>query len=123
MQLYDTIKTTAKINGMDKNVIITIKFDHESDPDLDGMSPQEQEQTLSKIERGQLDCMFVMVTAHWAELSYFEGSDCLGQVFSASRADFDSTLKDHNMVQNAILELFNQTMQGIAETQTFLKAV
>lgn len=121
MQVFKAFKTTALINGLTKDVVISIETEHESDVDLSYMDADEKAKTERRLERGQLDCVWVKVTARFSELSHFEGVDSLGQVFVSSPKDLEDTVSEYDMAQNAIDDLVAQTLQGVESIQTFLK--
>ncbi|NJO48181.1 MAG: hypothetical protein HC840_00535 [Leptolyngbyaceae cyanobacterium RM2_2_4] len=120
MQLFKAFKTTALINGLTKDVVISIETDHD-EADLSHMESDERAKTERRLERGQLDCVWVKVTARFSELSHFEGTDSLGQVFVSSPKDLEDTVSEYDMSQNAIADLVAQTLQGVESIQTFLK--
>lgn len=121
MQLVKAYKTEAKIKGLTKTVLISIEVDYETDVDLSYMEPAERAKTERRLERGQLDCFWVKVTARFSDLSHFEGLDTLGQVFVSKPDDLDSCVSDHDMAQNAIADLVAQTLQGVESINQFLK--
>lgn len=120
MQLIHAYKTEALINGMVKAVTVSIETDHD-DFDSRDMEADLVRETEAKMERGQLDCVWVKVTARFSELDHFEGIDTLGQVFVSKRDDVMDTVKEYDMAQNAIQDLVAQTLQGVEMIQTFLK--
>lgn len=134
MQHIKSIKTTALIEGLVKNVVVTIEIDHEdfspyhNDKNGKRVSYWEQsdiDQTNADLARGAVRCVWVNVRASFSDLAHFEGSDSLGQVFV--RGSSDSAIKDvlidvkaHDMVQCAIDDLIRHVLQGKSRIDTFL---
>lgn len=119
MELIKAYKTQTQIEGLTKDVLIAIEVEPEHDIDLSYMDAK----TVRKMERGALDCVWVKVTARFAELAHFEGVDSLGQVFCVSHDDLLGTVKDHDMAQYAIDDLIKQVLQSRVLIDQFLGKV
>lgn len=119
MQIYKAFKKDTIVNGMLKTVVVTIDFETE---DFDGRD-MERDDVLEierKIERLQLDCIWLRVRASFSDLDHIEGQDSLGQVLVSKRSDMDETVSEYDMVTAAIDDLKTNTFDAIAKTNAFL---
>lgn len=127
MQHIKTIKTTASIEGLVKNVVVTIEIDHD-DCDFSYWDESLKNETIKDLDAGRVSCVWVNVRASFSELSHFEGSDSLGNVFlrgsyDLAQKDLKQTVKDHAMVKNAISDLITNVLNGKSQIDTFLTKV
>lgn len=124
MRHIKSIKTTALIEGLVKNVVVTIEIDQE-DVDFSYWDADLAKETAKDLERGAVSCVWVNVRASFSDLAHFEGSDSLGQVFlrgsyDSAIKDLKQTVKDHGMVKNAIDDLVASVLQGKSQIDSFL---
>lgn len=124
MQHIKSIKTTALIEGLVKNVVVTIEIDND-DVDFSYWDESLAKETALDLERGAVSCVWVNVRASFSDLAHFEGQDSLGQVIlrgshDAAMRDLKQTVKIHGMVKTAIDDLITNVLNGKSQIDTFL---
>lgn len=77
MQLIKAFHTKASINGLSKRVIVSIEVDPDLDIDLSDFDADDRERYALAIQRGELTCLWVKVTARFSDLAHYEGIDTL----------------------------------------------
>lgn len=122
MQLIKAIKTTTEIEGQTKDVLISIEVDHDQFDPID-LSSDYIAGIHAQLERGQTKCVWLKVTARFTELDHFEGLDTMGQVLSKTEADVLRVVQDYGMINNALVDLLAQVLQGKSQINTFLGRV
>lgn len=80
------------------DVQIIIKTQEDPVLDIDDLSKQDQD----RINKGELTCCLLTVEAHLFDVV---GFDVLGNVFFSGPEGINSTLKEYNMVENAVADL------------------
>lgn len=124
MQLVKVLKMTAIIEGLTKNVLVSIETEHD-DFDSQYMEQSDVDEINASLEAGRIECVCVKVTARFTDLSHFDGTDTMGQVFlrgsmDLGQKDLDQTVSEYDMAQKAIDELVEQVLQGKSQIDTFL---
>jgi hypothetical protein len=108
MLVFKTDIGQIEINGKRIMAHIHCAFEDDLDqPDFDYGNESENKAELARFESGELSNMLLKVTASALGET---GTDVLGQVFvktSQVESDLLSVANDHDMINNALIELKN----------------
>lgn len=122
MQKLKVLTEELKLNSLTHTIPVVISWDYEDQgtPDIDFDSEQDKKDFMNKLDKGELVCITVFIEA---KFTCETGNDNLGFVIvraSHFEQDILETVKDYNMIDNAMNELkenifvcFNQMRQAM----------
>lgn len=106
MELLKSFTKPIQIGKVRETAKVSISFEYDGNaPDFDYGNSEENAKELARFESGELLNILIVVKA---ELDGEIGTDCLGQCFIEAdnlKAGIEKTVKDHNMVDQALAEL------------------
>lgn len=104
MNAFNSFETQVIVNGKVIPAHIDIYVENDESVAIEDLSddPTEQARIIRQLDRS--DLMIATVTVKASALG-LDGYDSLGAVFIKSPSDAEETLKEYDMVNNAIAEL------------------
>lgn len=116
-------KSQVEVAGALKNVLITIEAEFETDIDFSYWDKEAKKDTISNLNLGRLECVYIQAKAEFPELDYL-GLDSIGQNFvrpSQFEKDILQSVEVHGLINNALKDLVDRTLKGHETLNQFLK--